>query len=135
MQNVAIPEWEGRVSPVFDVARQVVMMTIDKGVVLQREGYVLAEGSLSSRSQQLADRGVNVLICGGVSDALRVKLEQRHIRILPHRCGPVDEVLRAFLEGRLDEKCFSMPGCHCGQRRGRGGLCCGKRPQKRRCNS
>ncbi len=64
----------------------------------------------SRRATQVADLGVDVLICGAISRSLKLLLESKGIEVLDEVCGDVPGVLRAYTEGRLDDKTFVMPG-------------------------
>ncbi|HNQ22878.1 MAG TPA: NifB/NifX family molybdenum-iron cluster-binding protein [Phycisphaerae bacterium] len=114
--NVAIPTLQDRVSPVFDVAQQVVLVELDGGRERHRQLVALQARDLVRRVGELSQRGVDVLICGGISRPLDVLLQGAGIRVIPQTCGPVEEVLKAFVTGRLNERAFLMPGC-CGRRR------------------
>jgi predicted Fe-Mo cluster-binding NifX family protein len=57
-----------------------------------------------------------VLICGAISRPLEAMLLSAGVEVIPQTCGPVEEVLKAFMSGKLTEKAFLMPGC-CGRRR------------------
>ena len=81
-----------------------------------REQAVLPEGDPKARAAELAARGVSVLICGAISMEHTAALTARGIAVIPDVCGPVEEVLQAFLAGSLTDGRFAMPGC-CGRRR------------------
>ena len=78
----------------------------------------------AARAKRMADLGVNTLICGAISAPLETMLLSAEVRVIAHACGPVEQVLRAFLAGRLPDDAFLMPGCgglrrrHRGRRRG-----------------
>jgi hypothetical protein len=55
-------------------------------------------------------------ICGGISWPLEVMLLSARVEVIPQTCGSVEDVLKAFMSGRLTEQAFVMPGC-CGRRR------------------
>jgi len=46
--------------------------------------------------------GVEVLICRSVSKILESALISQGIRVIPHICGRVEDVLEAYIEGKLD---------------------------------
>jgi len=127
--KVAIPTWSGRVSPVFDVAQRLLLVDLDGEAEVGRHEVVLKETDLAARARLVAQLGVEVLICGGISRPLEAMLVSAGLRVIPHTCGMVEEVLRAFASGRLTDSTFLMPGC-CGRRRrfhgrrrgGRGGF-------------
>lgn len=81
------------------------------------------------RAQWLPQLGVDLLICGMISQTQRTALDSAGIRIIPHICGPMDEVISAYLDGSLENGAHLMPGCGRRKRlRGRMGGSCGKRP-------
>ncbi|MBU0639232.1 MAG: dinitrogenase iron-molybdenum cofactor biosynthesis protein [Planctomycetes bacterium] len=114
--NVGIPTWNGRVSPVLDVAKRLVLAAIEGNAVVGRREVDLEEGSLGAKVRQIRDLGVQTLICGAVSWPLEAALLSTGVRVLPQTCGPVEDVLRAFASGRLTDETYRMPGC-CGRRR------------------
>lgn len=82
--KVAVPDWEGRVSPVFDVARQVLLVDLD-GDENHGRRYVESLGSLGphDRARRLAELGVDVLVCGAISWPLETLLTASGIRVVP----------------------------------------------------
>ena len=114
--RVCIPTWGGRVSPVFDVAKRVLLVDAEDGTEVSREETGIPDAQPARRVGRLAELGVNMLICGAISAPLEAMLLSAGVHVVAHACGPVEEVLRAFLAGRLADGAFLMPGC-CGQRR------------------
>jgi len=117
--KVAIPQWQGRVSPVFDVAGNVLVVEVDNGVEQTRREVVFDAEALQRRAVRLAETGANVLVCGAISWPLEMAIVATGIEVVPQTCGNIEGVLAAFIEGRLDQYAFLMPGC-CGRRRRRG---------------
>lgn len=128
---IAIPIWEGRVSPVFDVAQRLALTTIESGVVVNTAEMALPSLDMPSRVKLLAELKVDVLLCGAISGCVLQMLEESSIHVVPYICGPIAQVLDAFLKNRLAESGLVMPGCGCGQ--GNGGM---QRRRRRgwRCN-
>ena len=114
--KVAVPRWTGRVSPVFDVAKRLLVVEIERGIEVSRNEARIEERELLSRAKHVAQLGVNVLICGAISLPLEAMLASAGVRVIPHTCGPVEHVLRAFVSGSLTDQAFLMPGC-CGRGR------------------
>ena len=125
---VAIPVWQGRVSPVFDVAGQLLVVELNGSVENARRYETLPDEAPERRTQQLQALGVGTLICGAISRPLEALLAEGQIEVIPRICGDAEEVLRAFLSAGLQDDQFAMPGC-CGQkrRRHRGGCGEGRR--------
>ncbi|HRU04967.1 MAG TPA: NifB/NifX family molybdenum-iron cluster-binding protein [Candidatus Brocadiia bacterium] len=122
MVRVAIPAWDGRVSPVFDTAQRVLFF--DVGAEGRRpvgEGD-FAGASAAERVARLKALGAQALVCGAVSAELGAMVTAAGIRLVAFVSGGVEEVLAAFEQGGLEAPWFSMPGC-CGARWRRG---CGR---------
>jgi len=114
--KAAIPTWNGRVSPVFDVTRNLLVVDVENNTEVSRSEAVLEEMPFVGRTKQLADQDVDVLICGAISQSMEQTLVSMGVTVIPNTCGLVEEVLRAFLSGQLTEHGFLMPGCE--RRRG-----------------
>jgi predicted Fe-Mo cluster-binding NifX family protein len=116
MVRVAIANFDGRVSPVFDVARRLLLVDVDARSEAVRQEVSLADCDPLSRVGRLVGLGVEVLICGAISRPLEAALLSAGIQVVAQTCGPVDEVLAAYGAGRLNGQAFLMPGS-CGRRR------------------
>jgi predicted Fe-Mo cluster-binding NifX family protein len=116
MMKLAIPTWNSRVSPVFDVAQRLLVVTLDGDGEVGRAEAAIQETQLADRAKRVTQLGVDVLICGAISMPLEAMLVSTGMRVIPHTCGTVEEVLQAFASGRLTDETFLMPGC-CGRRR------------------
>ena len=114
---VAIPDWDGRVSPVFDVAGKLLVVPIAAGVPQACRHEQLITQDPANRASQLAQCKINILLCGGISIGLREALERVGITVIPSICGRVQGVLRAYLDNRLSDERFAMPGCCAGRPR------------------
>ncbi len=115
-----MPIWSGRVSPVFDSAGELLLLDIQQGQVTARDHVAVDGAEPLQRVSMLADKGVTTLICGAVSRLLADWLAARGVEVLPFVCGDVEEVISAFLDGRLPSDELTMPGC-CGRWRNRCG--------------
>jgi predicted Fe-Mo cluster-binding NifX family protein len=109
--KVAIPLWQGRVSPVFDEASSILVFDVTNGREKCRHKEVLLVRNAFKRAQLLVKLDVEVLICGMISQMQHAALDSAGIQIIPHICGPSDEVIAAFLDGRIESGAMLMPGC------------------------
>lgn len=114
--KVAIPHWQGRISPVFDVAGKVLVVEFIGGVEQARQDMAFDAEDPQARAVCLAQTGANVLVCGAISWPLELAVTAAGIDVIPQTCGNVEQVLAAFAAGQLQQDAFLMPGC-CGQRR------------------
>ena len=122
---IAVPNCQGRVSPVFDVAARLVVVRLKGEAELERKDVVLFEKQPDGIVRSLGELGIQVLICGAISQGLQLALEQVGIRVVPQICGELESVITAFCGGTLGQPEFVMPGC-CGRRwesGRRGGRC------------
>ena len=109
MTRIAIPHWQGRVSPVFDVAERLLVIDVQNGRELHRVQKNLNSRDPLSRARSLARFGTDILICCAISVPLRVSLRSAGVRIVADICGPIEDVIEAFLDGTLPNSIFCMP--------------------------
>ncbi len=114
--KVAITTWNGRVSPVLDVARQVVLVNIHDGREVGRLEASLPGSDLQAQVAALVALGADVLICGAISRPMASALSLAGLRPIPFTAGTVEDVLAAWQSGNLLNPAFTMPGC-CGRMR------------------
>jgi predicted Fe-Mo cluster-binding NifX family protein len=112
---IAVPNCQGRVSPVFDVAARLVVVRLRGQVEVERKEVVLFEKQAEGIARTLRELGITLVICGAISQGLRIVLEHAGIRVVAHICGRLDCVIAAFRDGSLAQREFQMPGC-CGRR-------------------
>ena len=114
---VAIPVWSDHVSTVFDFARHLLLVELDGGNEIGRSEHPLQEGPPIFRARKLSRFGVEVLICGAISCPLSRIVANHGIEIIPFVSGTVNDVLNAYLTGRLADSRFCLPGCRPGDRK------------------
>lgn len=109
--SVAIAHWDGRVSPVFDVSRHLLLMPAmgvhDESL---RRDVALTQDDPQRRAREVAALGVRVLLCGAVSKTLEAALAGAGVQVIGFLCGDVDEVLDGYCHDNLGQKRFRMPG-------------------------
>jgi predicted Fe-Mo cluster-binding NifX family protein len=109
--KVVIPIWQGRVSPVFDVARQLQVFDIKAGSARQIQDLECDAETVLSRVARLAEAGATVLICGAISRPLEMAVKAAGIQVVAQTCGDVADVAEAFAKGLLTVETYGMPGC------------------------
>ncbi|MGV7928600.1 MAG: NifB/NifX family molybdenum-iron cluster-binding protein [Spirochaetota bacterium] len=120
--RVAIPVFNGRISPLLDVAASFLYADIEDGEILERSFIRLAENASLLRIRFLKERGVQLVICSAVSRECACAVARMGITVLPGIIGEADDVLEAFARNSLSSERFAMPGC-CGRSRLRRGSC------------
>lgn len=121
-ERIAVTVWADRVSPVLDVSTRAILFSVEDGQPTGRTEVELP-GSPGAKLNVLAERGVTTLLCGAVSRVVSQQAASFGLELIPFLAGEVDEVLAAFLAGRLPHPDFIMPGCQGRGRRGRGSFC------------
>ncbi len=108
---IAIPTWQGRVSPVLDTASRLLLVSWQKGKEIERREYVLSPLPGEALAVSVVELGVDLLLCAALSEPLLRALRQRGVRVRSHLCGDVPDILEAFRCRRLGQPEFRMPGC------------------------
>lgn len=108
--KIGISYWQGRISPVFDVTSHLLVSDLDFRVEEGRYDVLLLEKNLGQRARQLAELGVEVLICGAISHDLKSAMEEEGVEVKSLVRGDVDAVLDAYRAHHLDQEKFRMPG-------------------------
>lgn len=111
---VAVAIWDNRISPVFDVSRKVLILEIENGIASRTGTAVFTNDNPTHKLSRLIEHQVETLICGAISQPMAEMLSAQGIHIIPFIAGEHQEVIAAFLEGKLPSTELSMPG-----RRGR----------------
>jgi predicted Fe-Mo cluster-binding NifX family protein len=119
---IAIPNCQGRVSPVLDVAARFTVVRLEGGTEVGREEVVLFENEPKEVVRTFSSRAIDLLICGALSRELYKMLQQAHVRLIPQICGELDAVLQAFRDGKLGSAQFHLPGTSSRTPRGVSGL-------------
>ena len=107
--KAAFSIWDNRIAPVFDVARQMLVVEMKSGCIVDETRKTLAETMSAWKAPFLAELGVNVLICGAISRPLQEMITAYDIRVIPFIAGDLGEVMAAWLSGDISP--FAMPGC------------------------
>ena len=94
--KVAIPIFNGRVSPRFDFALKVLVATVEKEEVTGRDTYSLLNLNPIRRNSLLRELGVDVLICGGISDFSIRYLLDLGVEVVAMVSGEAEEVLETL---------------------------------------
>ena len=100
--KIAIPMFNSRVSPRFDFASRMLIATIDNREVVERSEHSLKNLNPIRRGALLSELGVNVLICGGISDFSMRLLMGNGIEVIPMVAGEVEDVINLFINGNLN---------------------------------
>lgn len=115
--KVAIPIFGPRVSPRFDFAPALLIYTLQNRKVIERTEIPLNAWNLWQRLEKMKEWQVQILICGGIDGKSERMLKSQQIEVIPWIAGEAENVLQAFLKGKLQAGMVVYPGC--GRRRHR----------------
>ncbi|MBI4774187.1 MAG: hypothetical protein HY788_08410 [Deltaproteobacteria bacterium] len=118
MMKAAFPYWDNRIAPVFDVAREILLVEASSGRVVRETRETLTADLSVQKVLRLLELGVGTVICGAISGMLHEMVLAYGIRIIPCVTGDLRQVIRAWLSDDLDRDVFAMPGCFGSGRRG-----------------
>lgn len=77
------------------------LIVIDNGTIVWRQAARWLPVSPSEKFRLLVQEGVEVLICGGLTEACENMLHESGIEFVPWVRGEVEDVLRKFMQGEL----------------------------------
>ena len=85
--KIAIPVWDGKISPVLDTASRLVIFNVEeKKATWQDEAY-LQGIDFVQKCSRIKELRVDLLICGAVSQHFGMMLVDSGIRIIPWIAG------------------------------------------------
>ena len=107
--RIAIPVWNGRVSPVFDVARTICVADLDDEVGEASPRATHALNPVRPVST-LTDLDIDLLVCSAISAPLASAVSVSGIGVISDICGSLDEIITALLAGGDDLEALRSPG-------------------------
>ncbi|MGI9537885.1 MAG: NifB/NifX family molybdenum-iron cluster-binding protein [Desulfocapsaceae bacterium] len=108
--KVAMTVWGNRISPVFDSAQTILLADIEDGRIVGRRREFLPRMVAPGLARMVAEKGIDTLICGAISERPSQIIKQSGIKLLSFVGGNAEHFLEAYAEGGPLEL-FRMPGC------------------------
>ncbi len=109
--KTAFSNWHKRIAPLFDTAKQIHLIEVESGQIIQETQETPATGSPVQMALSLSELNINTLVCGAISRPLYEMVSAYGIKIIPFVTGDLGEVIAAWLNGNLEHEDFAMPGC------------------------
>jgi predicted Fe-Mo cluster-binding NifX family protein len=122
MEIIALTSWGTIISPLYDASCNLMIVRPDG----QRLITDVRDLSLPDRAQLCIKEGVQVLICGAISNEAYTILKENGVNVLSWICGSVDELIIAYQKNEDIASSYSMPGCRqikCRNQKGQGRKC------------
>lgn len=95
--TIAIPVFQGWVSPYFATAPELLVVQSDGRTVWSKVRVSMAKSPLVERRKRLLALGVDTLICGGMDRATQNWFERRKVRLITNIVGDAQEVLSEIM--------------------------------------
>jgi len=114
MKRIIMPIWGSRISPVFDTAREFLIVEADDKRIVQRTMQ-----SIPAEKVELPWSLVNIvlswqpqlIVCGAISQPFIHAFEGAEVELFAWLTGEIEPVLSAILGERWTLNDFLMPGC------------------------
>jgi len=106
--RIAVTRWGERVSPLFETAARLAIVTIGPTGTTTRFEAGMEGMDIGDRIRLLRGLAIDILICGAVARDTRARMAANGIRVTGDVCGPWEAALQAYIEGRLDGKEFCV---------------------------
>ena len=116
--RAAFSSLDNRIAPVFDTARQIVLIESTSKRIVSESQEFFADDLPVQKAIHLAELSVNALICGAISKPLHEMIAAYGTEVVPFVTGDLKEVIYAWVNNRIYERCFAMPGCRGLERHG-----------------
>jgi len=119
--KIAVPVWDGRVSPVLDTAERLEVFNVEGGQVVSRKEIPFGSAGNREKAQIIAD-SARVLLCGALSNQMASYLTSAGLEVYPWVMGNAERLIGIFAGGDIPGPEYAMPGCrgkHQGNRKGR----------------
>lgn len=100
--KIAVTYENGMVFQHFGHTEQFKIYEVEDGKIIKSEVVDTNGSGHGALGGFLADRGVNVLICGGIGGGARNALAECGIQLYPGAQGDADSQVEAFLGGNLN---------------------------------
>lgn len=101
-----------RIAPVFDVARQILVIEVEEGRVISSFKKKLEDDPQIRNAVRLAEMGIEILVCGAVSTSLHSMISAYGIYVIPFVTGCLNDIISAWINDclNIDNEFFFMPG-------------------------
>jgi predicted Fe-Mo cluster-binding NifX family protein len=108
-QKIAIPVFGNRVSSRLDCSESVLLVNIEEGVILRRQEMRWSHDSTLEKIRCMIQEGVQVLICGGLTETCARMLHDTGLEVIPWVRGEIEDVLRQYMQGALHTSSMVRP--------------------------
>ncbi|KAA3609230.1 MAG: hypothetical protein DWQ05_23130 [Calditrichaeota bacterium] len=101
MKKIAIPVFGDRISNRLDCCENILLISIEDGVIKTRDAFRLTHLNPAVKLAMLVELGIDVLICNGITEFYTRRLSDCNVQVIPWIYGEVDNVLACYLNGMI----------------------------------
>ncbi len=106
--ELCIAGYQNRVATLLETATELRLYTLEEKDVVRSGMTAMPVAGPAALPSYLKAMGVEIVICGGLGKAAKDGFEAMGIQVIPWVKGPIEGVLNAYLEDRMDT--MIMPG-------------------------
>jgi predicted Fe-Mo cluster-binding NifX family protein len=99
--KIAIPRMGECIAPCLECSATITIFSVEDGSVLDQIDFPISSREPLDRIRLLRDQKVDTIICAGVQDTFGDLVRASGIKMISWVSGSIEELLIAFLEGRL----------------------------------
>ena len=108
--NIAVTIWGNRVSPVFDSAKNLMIVQVGDRQISERDYDQVDFSTMDQCLSVLKKHQVDVLICGAITDVQSETVRAASVRLFPFISGQAEAVLESFMQDQAQITQYLMPG-------------------------
>lgn len=109
--KVAVPFWNNRVAPVFDAADQWLSVSVTESRWHIDQEITFTSSIMEKKVQELLENKVEYLLCGAIPYRYERFLKSAGCEVFSFVAGKPEDVIQAWINDRINDSCFYMPGC------------------------
>ncbi len=119
--RLAITVWNNRISPVFDTAKELLLVDTGEEHFHTEATVAIEEDPFAVLFRLRQEKAVELLLCGALCRRGEERLRSAGLDVLPFLTGKIDALLHHLATGG-DPGIFALPGCRrqCCRRRRQG---------------
>ena len=115
--KIAIPVWEGRISPVLDTADRFLVFTTREGIIVSSNEIYIGGKNLPEKARDIK-HNADILICAALSQLIESCLISLGVEVRGWVMGNPERLVELYARGDVPGTELYMPGC--GKRHSRG---------------
>ena len=109
-RRIALPVFMGRISPVLDTCDILLLPEPGSKKQFVYRTVSMKGSSIYERASEMKKLGIQFIICGAVSQSYYNLLKEIGIELYCGINGEIEEVFKAYRDGKLNQPRFRMPG-------------------------